>query len=408
MSNHYEEGKSEVEDVKHFVNIIADQYPFEPEVATIVELVANSLDAKASEIKIDLSKCDGTLVVIDNGYGMDKSQFRKYHNLVTTTKVRGEAIGFVGQGAKLALNFCSKIITETWSASYKGYSEWQLRGDKAPYRIYHNETLDLDHRGTKVTLFLNPESRDFYSEDLIAQVIKEHYFPLLDNRLLRTYTGEAPILADKKTTLKIYKPIYKKGLKFIVNGKKLSQEPIQNILENQKEISITVYRKPKARGFFGLVKGRVRVPEFLQGIAICAYGKVIERTWLKKEPQEKQRIVGWVEAPYLIEAVTTDKCRFQKGNKVWEGFFRKAQKEFSKWLEETGLLEKPIRRESDYNILEREINSILKSLPELSFFGSRAQRDVAIPDVNGEKKEMAEGVQKVPGTLGGETPGGGR
>lgn len=404
MNNHYpEEGKSEVEDVTHFVHIIADQYPFEPQIAAIVELVANCLDAKASEIKIDFVNPNGILRILDDGSGMDKAQFRKYHNLVTTTKIRGDAIGFVGQGAKLALNFCSKIMTGTCSVSYKGYSEWQLKGKEAPYRIYHNRTLDLNHIGTKVTLFLNEKNRDFYSEDLINQVLKEHYSPLLDNRLLRIYTGEVPVLTDDKTKLKIYKPIYKEELKFIVNGKRLTLEPIQNMLENQKEISITVYRKPKAKGFFGLVKDEM--PEFLQGVAICAYGKVIERTWFKKEPRQKQRILGWIEAPYLIEAVTTDKCRFQRGNKIWEGFFRKAQIAFSNWLEETGLLEKPLRRELDYTNLEKEINSILKNLPEFSFFGSRTQRDVAIPDINGEKRKIAEGTQKVSGTIGGETPG---
>jgi len=404
MDNYYyEAGKSEVENVKHFVHIIAVQYPFEPQVATIVELVANCLDAKASEINIDFDKSGGVLRVLDNGFGMSKGEFKKYHNLVTTTKIRGEAIGFVGQGAKLALNFCPKIMTETWSASYKGYSEWQLKGDEAPYGIHHNKTLELDHMGTKVTLFLNDESRDFFSQDRIIEILKDHYYPLLDNRLLRVYTGEVPVLTDDRTTLKIYKPIYEKGLKFIINGERLTLEPIQKVLENQKEISIKVYRKPKAKCLFGLAKDRI--PEILQGVAICAYGKVIERTWFKKEPREKQRILGWIEAPYLIEAVTTDKCRFQKGNKIWEGFFRKAQIEFSNWLEEAGLSEKPIRKTLNYPNLEREINSILKNLPELSFFGSRTQRDVAIADINGERRKMEEGTQRVPGTKGGETPG---
>jgi sulfite reductase alpha subunit-like flavoprotein len=101
---------------------------------------------------------------------------------------------------------------------------------------------------------------------------------------------------------------------------------------------------------------------------ICTYGKVIQRTYFKKEPKEKEKIVSWIEAPYLLEAVTTDKCRFQNGNKVWEGFFRRTQNEFSKWLEETGLIARPLRRELDYNNLEKEINSILKNIPELSFF----------------------------------------
>ena len=61
---------------------------------------------------------------------------------------------------------------------------------------------------------------------------------------------------------------------------------------------------------------------------VCTYGKVIERTHFKKEPKEKEKIIGWIEAPYLIEAVTTDKCRFQAGNKIWEGFLGKHKANF--------------------------------------------------------------------------------
>jgi len=402
-NNNYEEGKSEVEDVKHFVQMIADQYPFEPQIAALIELVANCLDAKASEIIINFDKSNGILRVLDNGFGMDNTQFKKYHNLVTTAKIRGEAIGFVGQGAKIALNFCRKIITETRSKSYKGYSVWQLRGNDAPYQIYHNKTLDLNYEGTQVELFLDNKSRNFYNEDLIKQVLQEHYFPLLDSRLLKAYIGEVPILADDKTSLKIYKPIYEKGLIFIINGKLLTIKPIQNMIDNQNDISITVYRKPKAKGFFGLLKEEVA--EVLPGVAICAFGKVVERTWFKKEPLEKQRIIGWIEAPYLIKAVTTDKCRFQKGNKTWESFFRKTQIKFSRWLEKSDLLEVPKRRALDYINLEKEINSILKNIPELTFFGSKYQRDVSISNINGDQRTIGEGTQKVPGTKGGETTG---
>ena len=107
MSNHYE-GKSGV-NVKRLVQNIADQYPFKPQIATVVELVANSLDAKASLIEIVLNKEEGILSVKDNGLGMDKKRFREYHDFAASAKTRGKGIGFAGQGAKLALNFCKKF-----------------------------------------------------------------------------------------------------------------------------------------------------------------------------------------------------------------------------------------------------------------------------------------------------------
>jgi len=394
-------GETIIENVGKWIkqNIVT-QYPFEPERASVIELIANSLDAKASVIEINIK--EGVLETIDDGTGMDKEMFIHYHNL-TSPKKRGEGIGFVGQGAKLALTFCSKVVTQTQCKSYKGYSEWQLKDDKAPYKIHHHEILDLKHQGTKVTFYLRRGTMNFYTEKCIAEILEEHYYPLLDKKLMEIYSGKVPLLKDERKALKKYYPLYPKGVKFFINGKEVIKRPLQDGAKNMKQVSITVYKNPKARGFFGLAKDGIA--ESLQGIAVCTYGKVIKRTWFKKEPRNKEKIVGWIEAPYLIEAVTTDKCRFQRGNKKWEGFFRKVQIEFSKWLEEIGALEPPKRLELGFSDIEKEINSILKKLPEFSFFGSRVKRDVAIPKEAGEPRKLGEGVQKVPGTKGGETEG---
>jgi hypothetical protein len=222
---------------------------------------------------------------------------------------------------------------------------------------------------------------------VIINTLIEHYFPLIDCKLKEGY-----------------KVLYKDGIKILLNGKEINLEPsIVDILENRKDIVIKLYHQSKAIGFMGIIQNEKHILQ--PGIMICTYGKVIERTYFKKEPKDKEKIIGWIEAPYLINAVTTDKCRFQKGNKIWEGFFRKAQNEFSQWLEESGLLERSTKRETDYTNLEKEINSILKNFPEFSFFHSPINQEVAIIDKNGEQREKAEGIQKVEGTLGGESSG---
>jgi 2C-methyl-D-erythritol 2,4-cyclodiphosphate synthase len=386
----YREGKSGV-NVKRLVQNIAEQYSFEPQIAAIVELVANALDAKSSEIQIKLDKNAGILAIIDNGIGMDKRQFIEYHDFAATTKERGKGIGFAGQGAKLALNFCKKVITETWSSNYHGYSEWCLKGNDAPYKIFDGGKLDLDHLGTKVTLYLNKNSIDFYTEEVIENTIIEHYFPLIHCELREFYKNL----------------FYKDGTKIFLNEKEIVMDKsFEELLEYKKNIIIK-FRHNEVYGIIGQTKNGNAFLQDLQGIMICTFGKVIERTYFRKEPKNKERIIGWIEAPYLIEAVTTDKCRFQKGNKTWEGFFRKAQTEFSAWLEEIGLLESSIKREVEYTNIEKEINFILKNFPDLSFFGTTIKREVAIPDGNGEQRDMGEGTQKVKGTIGGDSQGGG-
>jgi hypothetical protein len=386
MSDFYE-GKSGV-NVKRLVQNIADQYPFEPQVSALVELIANALDAKASEIQINLDKIDGTLGITDNGIGMDKRRFLDYHDFASSTKSRGEGIGFAGQGAKLALNFCQRVITETISSNYRGYSEWYLKGNDAPYKIYDGYILNLKHFGTSVTLYLDKKTTEFYDEETIRNAIVENYFPLVHCELRKLYTV-----------------VYEDGVRILLNGKEIViDKPLPSFVENRKQIKIFLHNKAKVYGLLGKIKELDTLPS---GVMVCTYGKVIDRMFFKKEPKEKEKIFGWIEAPYLIEAVTTDKCRFQKGNKTWEGFFRKAQSEFSKWLDEVGLIEKPVERKPDYINIEKEINSILRNIPEISSILSKTtKRDIAIPDINGNKRKTDEGVQKVRGTIGGETEGG--
>ncbi len=185
---------------------------------------------------------------IDNGGGMDKEMFIHYHNL-TSPKKRGEGIGFVGQGAKLALTFCSKVLTQTQCKSYKGYSEWQLKGDGGPYKIHHNEILDLKHQGTKATLYLRRDAMSFYTKKRIEEILEEHYYPLLDKRLLEIYSGKVPLLKNKRQALKHYYPLHPKGVKFFINGKEVIKKSLQDTVRNMKQVSITIYKRPKARGF---------------------------------------------------------------------------------------------------------------------------------------------------------------
>jgi len=387
--------------IRRLAQNIADQYPFEPQIATLVELVANALDARARVIDVQIS--DGLLRVADDGVGMTQRQFKEYHDFATTTKERGTGIGFAGQGAKLALNFCDKIISETRSKKYHNTTIWRLEGDDAPY--HYIDERALSGTGTRVSLYLHESCRGFYTASLVKQILEDHYCPLLDRQLVNVYTGDRPLLKGGKGRLEVYRELYRKGLKFVVNGSVITSGPIEARLNHRKEFSILRYGRPQGWGFFGLAEEPLS--EHLQGVGITTYGKIIERTWFKKEPRHKDRIFGWIEAPYLIKAVTTDKCRFQGGNKNWEGFFRRAQKEFTTWLEGTGLLEKREPRPLAFPELEREINRILKQIPSLTFFGTRAVARVAIPDESGQERSLGNGTQKAPGIKGGPGTGGG-
>ena len=86
---------------RHLLDDLASGYTYALEEAVLVELIANSLDAKCSNVYIDLSTQSSTLTVRDDGQGMDPDAFEKYHDLAESRKERGSGIGFAGLGAKL-------------------------------------------------------------------------------------------------------------------------------------------------------------------------------------------------------------------------------------------------------------------------------------------------------------------
>lgn len=104
------------ESTVNFQNLIrdlADMYPQEVDEVVVVELIANSLDARADRISLDYDSSTNVLVVTDNGRGMDSGQFEQYHDFAAGLKTRGSGIGFAGVGAKISFNVADRVITET-------------------------------------------------------------------------------------------------------------------------------------------------------------------------------------------------------------------------------------------------------------------------------------------------------
>src|SRR5688572_1789191 len=110
--------------LKHLLENLRDSYPFAIEEAILTELIANSLDSKADRIEIRIDPASGVLHLVDNGAGMDRADFRQYHDIAASSKVRGRGIGFAGMGAKLALLLCERVDTETKRKKVHVQSRW--------------------------------------------------------------------------------------------------------------------------------------------------------------------------------------------------------------------------------------------------------------------------------------------
>ena len=88
-------------DLLHLLEDLRDAYPGALEETILTEILANALDAGASLIRINTDSTSASLTITDNGSGMPRAQLRKYHDLATSSKTRGQGIGFAGVGTRV-------------------------------------------------------------------------------------------------------------------------------------------------------------------------------------------------------------------------------------------------------------------------------------------------------------------
>jgi len=129
----------------------------------IRELINNAYDADATEVKVAIK--DGTIVVEDNGTGMDLNGLRQYFNIGSpekrtyrkSPKFQRDRIGEFGIGKFASLSACSHFEVWTKKGEFQARvifdkEQWQQSGQKWQLPL---EIEVVDHRlsdGTKVTL----------------------------------------------------------------------------------------------------------------------------------------------------------------------------------------------------------------------------------------------------------------
>jgi hypothetical protein len=146
-------------DLEHLLEDIRDAYPGSLEETIVTEIVANSLDSGATQIRLEAHPSDATLLVVDDGSGMARRELARYHDIAASSKGRGEGIGFAGVGIKLGILASEEVFTETRRGKTHVATSWRLASrHKAPWRWVEPEGL-VSVRGTAVRLRLrNPLS----------------------------------------------------------------------------------------------------------------------------------------------------------------------------------------------------------------------------------------------------------
>jgi len=371
---------------RKLIKDLREQFPYDSLTALIVETIANSIDANATKISINVS--DDSYCILDNGTGMTKSQFIEYHNIASLTKEKGKGgIGFAGIGAKVYLDRAYYIITETKSKSFHGATKWMLtKNGELIYEPVLIRTKIPYKTGTFIEVKIkNNEDKMKLNSKFVQEIVRKYY-----NSVLLGYYGQKEIKVNGS----------------IINGWKINAKHI----EKRKDIRISFRWKShtyKIKGF--IIKSKKDIPEEFQGIFIVVHGKTIMSYWFKQIPLEYTKFTGLILADDLISILTTSKSDFNRESGLWKVFHRRVSREIGAWLEQIQAKPKvPVRAvlKDIAKDLERSLNRILKK-PEFekladAIFQSMLERTVSIRSVHGTEMGMTiQGVQKTKGTLGG-------
>ena len=280
-------------DLLHLLEDLRDAYTGSVEETVLTEIVANSLDSGATLVTFATDAANAALVVRDNGAGMQRRELRRYHDIASSTKARGEGIGFAGVGIKLGLLVCESVMTETRRGKAHVASVWHLASrHRAPWKWVPPPGLVAD-RGTAVALRLSNPLSPLLDAGFLEATLRRHFQPLLE-----------PVFADILATH------YPDGIRLVVNGAALAPEHLLAAETAPLEVRIGRKRKPSALGYLTL--SATMLPEESRGLAVSTLGKVIRRgwDWLGVTPTAPERICGVVEVPPFAECLTLNKADF--------------------------------------------------------------------------------------------------
>ena len=339
-------------DLEHLLEDLRDAYPSSLEETILTEIIANSLDSGASRIAMTADPAQSTLTVVDNGSGMQRREMRQYHDIASSTKVRGQGIGFAGVGIKLGLLVCEEVLTETRRGSTHVATRWHLASHhRAPWHWVTPLGL-VSERGTAVRLKLQTPLSPLLDPGFVEGGLRRHFQPLLE-----------PLFDSFLVSH------YSTGIALEVNGRALDRHPLSAPDQAPLAIRLARRRKPSALGY--LSRHTAPLPEDQRGVAISTLGKVIKRgwDWLGVTSLQPERVNGLIEVPDLAASLTLNKGDFiRTGTRgaVYLAYRKAIQEAVSRQLEAWGDTRAGTTDASSRMMrpLERDLDRVLEELSD--------------------------------------------
>jgi hypothetical protein len=363
-------------DLQHLLEDLRDAYTGSLEETILTEVIANALDSGATRVRLLTSSADATLTIVDDGRGMQRRELARYHDIASSTKQRGEGIGFAGVGIKLGLLVSREVITETRRGATHVATRWHLASrHRAPWKWTAAPGLTAT-RGTAVQLVLTNQLSPLLDPGYVEETIRRHFQPLLE-----------PTFAI------VLRRHYPNGVRFEVDGRELAASSDEGSERVPIAIRLGRRRTPSAVGY--VERSRFAAAE-REGIAISTFGKVIKRgwDWLGLAPAGTAHITGLIEASDLAACLTLSKNDFIRAGSRGASYlaYRKAiQEVVSRQLVEWG-----DRRDGEARPrmarLERDLERVLEDLADdfpllLSLVDRRVggQKRLPMPGRGGER-----------------------
>jgi len=370
---------------RNLIQDLVDMYPYSIFEVVITELVANSLDARACEIKISFDRSKNLLVVEDNGMGMTKRQFDQYHDFAAGLKSRGDGIGFAGLGAKISFSIANRVCTETFSPKFKGNSTWYLKSRKELVWEKFHELSHLKHEGTRVEVYFNDEKNQEISmladADNIKEILFKHFAPLFDTEFLNIYDALG---------------FYMKNLRFKINNAVIKPFSFEKLykLSKVKKAFFESEGKRYGYGIFALSEDESIIKRDTAGIGISVYGKIIQHDFFGQFPGELvSKVFGILEVPPFIKFLNTSKTGFIKtrgSSTQFSRFYEPLRENFKTWLNEIGIKPIEIVDSEEAIKLEQEVKKLLLEIPEVNnLFDLKSRINVLAGDELGDIKSSA-------------------
>lgn len=158
---------------------VRDAYTGSLEETILTEVIANALDSGATRVRLLTDAVGATLAVIDDGRGMQRRALARYHDVATSTKRRGEVIGFAGVVIKLGLLVSREVITETGRGAIHVATRWHLASrHRAPWKWTPPLGLATT-RGTAVRLTLTNQLSPLLDAGYLEETLRRYFEPLL-------------------------------------------------------------------------------------------------------------------------------------------------------------------------------------------------------------------------------------